>query len=70
MRLPITREGFNLIKYINKKAYYINSFNRYRILRNKAVYKGEKISVDMCKEALMFLEKFLPKLKKEFNRLK
>lgn len=47
----------------------IPSFNRYRILRNKAVYRGEKISVDICKEALNFLVDFLPKLKEEFNKL-
>jgi len=59
-----------LKEFFNFSEEDIVNFDRYRILRNKAVYKGEKISVDMCKEALMFLEKFLPKLKKEFNRLK
>lgn len=47
----------------------ILSFDRYRILRNKTVYKGEKVSVETCKEALTFLLAFLPKLKKEFNKL-
>jgi len=47
----------------------ITSFNRYRILRNKTVYRGEKVSKQICKEALNFLLDFLPKLKKEFNKL-
>ena len=44
----------------------IISFDRYRILRNKTIYKGEKVSAAVCKEALSFLLKFLPKLKEEF----
>lgn len=47
----------------------IASFNRYRILRNKTVYRGEKISAEICKEALNFLLKFLPELKNRFNKL-
>lgn len=47
----------------------IATFDRYRILRNKTVYQGEKISAETCKEALEFLQKFLPKIKKEFERL-
>ncbi len=47
----------------------IASFNRYRILRNKTVYRGEKISAEICKEALNFLLKFLPELKNSFNKL-
>lgn len=47
----------------------IAAFDRYRILRNKAVYKGEKLSVEVCKEALNFLLYFLPKLKTEFKNL-
>lgn len=45
------------------------AFDRYRVLRNKTVYQGEKISVETCKEALDFLVKFLPKLKNEFYKL-
>ena len=44
-------------------------FDRYRILRNKAVYRGEKISPALCREALDFLNKFLPKIKLEFEKL-
>lgn len=47
----------------------ITTFDRYRILRNKTVYKGEKISAQTCKEALKFLLIFLPKLKSIFNKL-
>ena len=47
----------------------ITSFNRYRILRNKTVYRCEKVSKQICKEALNFLLDFLHKLKKEFNKL-
>ncbi|MFH0837261.1 MAG: hypothetical protein V1870_03980 [Candidatus Aenigmatarchaeota archaeon] len=46
----------------------IVTFNRYRILRNNAVYRGEKISQETCKEALAFLLIFLPKLRKEFQK--
>lgn len=46
----------------------ITTFNRYRILRNNCVYKAAKVSPETCKEALKFLEIFLPKLKKEFNK--
>lgn len=46
----------------------IISFDRYRILRNKTVYKGEKISEEVCREALSFLNSFLPKIKDEFKK--
>lgn len=48
---------------------YTASFNRYRILRNKTVYRGEKVSAEICKQSLNFLIDFLPKLKNEFNKL-
>jgi len=44
-------------------------FDRYRILRNKSVYRGEKVSAQTCKEAVDFVEKFLPQLKSEFSKL-
>lgn len=47
----------------------IDSMNRYRILRNKTVYRGEKISAETCREALKFLLEFLPKLRREFHKL-
>jgi len=55
-----------LKEFYDFKEYDIDSFNRYRILRNKSVYGGEKISIGKCKEALHFLHTFLPKIKKEF----
>ncbi len=45
----------------------ITSFNRYRILRNKTIYKGEKVSPETCKESLNFLLHFLPELKKKIE---
>ena len=48
----------------------ISTFNRYRILRNNCVYRAAKVSPVVCKEATKFLEIFLPKLKKEFDRNK
>ncbi len=45
----------------------ISVFDRYRILRNKTVYAATYVSPEVCKEALKFLEKFLPKLKQAFE---
>jgi len=47
----------------------LETFDRYRILRNKAVYRGERISATVCREALDFLLNFLPELKNEFRKL-
>jgi len=47
----------------------ISSFDRYRILRNKTVYRAERVSAATCEEALGFLMRFLPKLKSEFKRM-
>lgn len=58
-----------LREFFNFPESDIISFDRYRILRNKTIYKGERISVKTCKEALIFLLTFLPKLKKEFIKL-
>lgn len=46
----------------------LETFDRYRILRNKAVYRGERISSIVCREALDFLLHFLPELKNEFRK--
>lgn len=43
----------------------IESFNNYRILRNKSMYGGEKISSNKCNEALRFLIEIFPQIKKE-----
>lgn len=59
-----------LKEFFNFKESDINSINRYRILRNKTVYKGEIVSVETCKESLRFLTNFLPKLKKEYKDIK
>ena len=45
----------------------INMFNKYRILRNKSVYEAAEISVDKCKEAKSFAEKFIPKIKEKIK---
>ena len=45
------------------------AFDRYRNLRNKAVDRGEKISVETCHEALKFLLYLLPKLKHQYKKL-
>lgn len=58
-----------LREFYNFSESNISAFDRYRILRNKTVYKGELISPETCKEALNFLLNFLPKLKKEFGKL-
>lgn len=47
----------------------LETFDRYRILRNKAVYRGERISPEICKEALNFLFYFLPRMRNEFKKL-
>ena len=68
---PYSHEA--LVSFLNEffgfRGEDIASFNRYRILRNKTVYKGEKISTTTCQEALDFLTEFFPKLEKEFNNL-
>ena len=42
----------------------ISVFDRYRMLRNKTVYCAANVSKEVCKDALKFLEAFLPKLQK------
>ncbi|MBU1129545.1 MAG: hypothetical protein KJ949_02870 [Nanoarchaeota archaeon] len=59
-----------LKKFHNFKESDVEFFNRYRILRNKSVYGCEKISIEICKNALNFLNMFFPKIKKEFFNLK
>lgn len=59
-----------LKEHFNFTEQNIITLDRYRILRNKTVYQGEKISVETCKDALEFLHKFLPKIKKEFEKLR
>lgn len=58
------------LKNLNLLESDIEMFDKYRILRNKAVYGGERISVEKCNEALRFLISFLPELKKEFEVLR
>jgi len=68
---PYSHEA--LISFLKESFKFIEqdivTFDRYRILRNKTVYQGEKINAITCKEALQFLNRFIPKLKKEFNKL-
>ena len=66
---PYSHEA--LISFIRENFKFteqdITTLDRYRILRNKTVYQGEKISAEACKEALKFLLDFLPKLKKKYQ---
>lgn len=68
---PYSHEA--LISFIKESFNFpesdVVSFDRYRILRNKTIYKGEIVSIETCREALNFLLAFLPKLKKEFIKL-
>ena len=57
-----------LKEFYKMKNEDINNFNRFRILRNKVVYKAKVVSVEICKEALNFLIYFLSLLEKEFNK--
>jgi len=45
----------------------ISAFDRFRILRNKTVYCAANVSPEVCRDALDFLEAFLPKLRKTFE---
>ena len=58
-----------LKEFFNFSKSDIYAFDRYRILRNKSVYRGEKISAESCRESMEFLMKFLPKIRKEFEIL-
>ena len=57
-----------LIEFSKISKPEILSFDRYRALRNNAVYRAERISSETCEESLKFLEKFMSELKKEFER--
>lgn len=61
--IAFLKESFNF------KESDIQSFDSYRNLRNKTVYRGEKISAETCKEAKKFLLSFLPKIKIEYQKL-
>lgn len=58
-----------LKEFFNFSEADIETFDRYRILRNKTVYKGERVSLDVCKKAFSFLTYFLPKLKDEYKKI-
>lgn len=57
-----------LKKFYNFPEADISSFDRYRKLRNRCVYGAFIISTFKCREALKFLERFLPKIREEFER--
>jgi uncharacterized protein YutE (UPF0331/DUF86 family) len=59
-----------LKKFVDFEERDISVFDQYRILRNKAMYRAEKISSEKCKESLKFLLQLFPKIKKEFNDFK
>ena len=56
-----------LQEFYKMKSSDLNDFNRFRILRNKVVYKAQTISTETCKEAFGFLIYFLPLLEKELK---
>ncbi|MGD0995594.1 MAG: hypothetical protein ABR909_08740 [Candidatus Bathyarchaeia archaeon] len=56
-----------LKEFYNFSASEISTFDRFRALRNKTVYCAVFVSVEVCQEALDFLEDFLPKLRREFE---
>ena len=62
---PYSHEA--LISFLKDEHYFspsiINTLDRYRVLRNKSVYEAKKISVETCKEALVFAQSFLPRIK-------
>jgi len=66
---PYSHEG--LISFLREfykfPDHEISAFDRYRILRNKTVYCAANVSPEVCKEALIFMESFLPKLRKAFE---
>ncbi len=45
----------------------LNTFDRYRILRNESVYGAKKVSAITCAEALEFVRRFVPELNEVFN---
>ncbi len=54
-------------KYLPERE--ITVLNNYRVLRNKSVYRAEKISVEKCKEALDFAKATLPLIKNKVEEL-
>jgi len=68
---PYSHEA--LISFINQQKflseYETNIFDNYRILRNNSVYKAEKVSLQICLEALEFAKQTLPKLNNKFKEL-
>jgi len=47
----------------------VSIIDNYRIVRNNSVYKAERVSLEKCKEALVFAIKVLPQIKKRFEDL-
>ena len=62
-----------LIAYLDEKKVFqteeVNILNNYRILRNNSVYKAENVSIDKCKEALIFAHKLLPVIKEKLSHM-
>ncbi len=65
---PYSHEA--VIAFLNDKELLakmnINILDNYRILRNKAIYQAEEISLEKCKEALNFAKVTIPELKTKF----
>lgn len=43
----------------------VNAFNRFRILRNKSLYRAAQVSPETCREAIAFAASLLPLLTKK-----
>lgn len=56
-------------EFFNFSEHNISTLNRYRILRNKCIYKADRVSIQTCEEAMIFLKNFLPEIKREFNKI-
>lgn len=65
---PYSHEA--VISFIKEKqlldAGDIETFNRYRILRNKSVYEAEQFSVETAVEAVNFAKASIPKIRRIF----
>jgi uncharacterized protein (UPF0332 family) len=65
---PFSHEALVAFMIKNKfEPSIVNTFNKYRILRNKSVYEAVEISENKCQEAIEFAKKFIPKIKERLK---
>ncbi|MBS3056185.1 MAG: hypothetical protein J4473_01990 [Candidatus Aenigmarchaeota archaeon] len=57
-----------LIEFYKFSQSDISTFDRYRILRNKCIYKGAKASLITCNESINFAKNFLLKIRIVFEK--